>query len=330
MALGVDGVRVGSWTAPGGGSGCTVLLPPDGTVGALAVRGAAPGTREAAALGPSGKVSACHAVVLSGGSAFGLAAADGVVRWCEEHGIGHPVAIARVPIVGAAIVLDAAVADPASRPGADAGYAACRAASEADPAEGAVGVGAGCTIAKVGGLEHGWRGGQGASVHRAAGVTVAALVANNAVGELRDEDGSWIARARVPDDAPRYPIHGGTLLGGPGDRPAAGTDGPGGPRAVEGPATNTVVGAVVTDALLTRRDAHRVADLAHSGVARAVWPAHTDADGDALFCLATGRVEATVDLVAHLAASAVADAVRRGPLAATGREGLPGLADPHA
>jgi L-aminopeptidase/D-esterase-like protein len=328
MALGVDGVRVGSWTAPGGSSGCTVVLPPEGSVGALAVRGAAPGTREAAALGPAGKVSACHAVVLSGGSAFGLATADGVVRWCEEHGIGYPVAIARVPIVGAAIVLDAAVADPASRPDADAGYAACLAASEADPEEGAVGVGAGCTIAKVGGLGHAWRGGQGVSVQRAAGVTVAALAANNAVGELRDGDGSWIARARVPDDAPRYPTHGGTLLGGPGDRPDAAPEVPGGPPGVEGPATNTVVGAVVTDAVLTRREAHRVADLAHSGVARAVWPAHTDADGDALFCLATGRVAATVDLVAHLAAMAVADAVRRGPLAATGRDGVPGLADP--
>jgi L-aminopeptidase/D-esterase-like protein len=331
MALGVDGVRIGTWTAPSGRSGCTVLLPPEGSVGALAVRGAAPGTREAAALGPSGKVSVCHGVVLAGGSAFGLAAADGVVRWCEEQGIGYPVAVARVPIVGAAIVLDAAVADPSSRPDARAGHEACRAATEEDPAEGSVGVGAGCTIAKVGGLEHAWRGGQGISVQRAAGVTVAALAANNAVGELRDDDGAWIARARVPDDAPRYPEHGGTLLGGPPGRDDDPTvDGPGGPRAVEeGPTTNTVVGAVVTDAALTRRDAHRVADLAHSGVARAVWPAHTDADGDALFCLATGRVEATVDLVAHLAAVAVADAVRRGPMAATAREGLPGLADPR-
>jgi L-aminopeptidase/D-esterase-like protein len=324
MALGVEGLRIGTWTAPSGMSGCTVLLPPPETVGALAVRGAAPGTREAAALGPTGKVSHCHAVVLSGGSAFGLATADGVVRWCEEQGIGHPVATARVPIVGAAIVLDASVADPPSRPTASAGHAACEAAVDADPAEGGVGVGAGCTIAKVGGLEHAWRGGQGIAVRRAAGVTVGAVVANNAVGELRADDGTWLARARIEDEAPRYPLHGGALLEGP-HAAQEGTGASGEDDA--GPTTNTVIGAVVTDAVLSRREAHRVADLAHSGVARAVWPAHTDADGDALFCLATGRVAATVDLVAHLAAEAVAEAVRRGPSAALGREGLPGLGD---
>jgi L-aminopeptidase/D-esterase-like protein len=126
MALGVDGVRIGTWTAPSGSSGCTVVLPPPGTVGALAVRGSAPGTREAAALAAAGKVTVCHGVVLAGGSAFGLAAADGVVRWLEAAGVGYPIGdpndpFARVPIVGAAIVLDAAVRDPSSRPDADAG-----------------------------------------------------------------------------------------------------------------------------------------------------------------------------------------------------------------
>lgn len=322
MAVGVEGVEVGTWTAPSGMSGCTVLLPPEGTVGALAVRGAAPGTREAAALGPAGKVAMCHGVVLSGGSAFGLATADGVMRWCEEHGLGHPVATARVPIVGGAILLDAAVAHPGSRPNAAAGYAACEAARDEEPAEGGTGVGAGCTIAKVGGLEHAWRGGQGVAVQRAAGVTVGALVANNAVGELRAEDGSWLARARIADQAPRYPTHGGTLLGGPPTSARSADEGE-----ASGPSANTVIGAVVTDAALSRRDAHRVADLAHTGTGRAVWPAHTDADGDALFCLATGRVPTTIDLVAHLAVMAVAEAARRGPLAAVGREGLPGLAD---
>lgn len=308
MALGVDGVRAGSWTAPGGDSGCTVVLPPPGTVGAMAVRGAAPGTREAAALGPAGKVDVCHGVVLSGGSAYGLATADGVMRWLEERDVGYPVVTARVPIIGAAIVLDAAVGDPDVRPDATAGRAACDAADEVDPGEGGVGVGAGCTIAKVAGLEHGWRGGQGIAVAAAAGVTVGAVVANNGVGELVDADGSWLARARLPDDAPRFPTHGGALGEVPG-----------------GPVANTVVGCLVTDAELVKRDVHRVADLAHSGVARAMRPAHTDADGDALFCLATGRVPATVDLVAHLAAEVVERACRRGPLAAVARAGLPGL-----
>jgi L-aminopeptidase/D-esterase-like protein len=185
MALGVPDVRVGTWTAPDGVSGCTVVLPPDGSVGAIAVRGSAPGTREAAALSPAGKVEVCHGVVLAGGSAYGLAAADGAMRWLEERGTGYVLQPGLVvPIVGAAIVLDEAVAVPGARPGPDAGYAACDAAVDTDPAEGGVGVGAGCTVAKVAGLEHAWRSGQGIAVRRPAGVTVGAIVANNAVGEV--------------------------------------------------------------------------------------------------------------------------------------------------
>lgn len=322
MALGVAGVRVGSWTSDDGITGCTVVLPPAGTLGAVAVRGAAPGTREAAALGAMGKITVCHGVVLSGGSAYGLAAADGVVRWLEARGVGYPVAGAVVPIVGSAIVLDESVAHPASRPSAASGFAACEAATDDDPAEGAVGVGAGCTVAKVAGPEHAWRSGQGIAVRRAVGVTVGVLVANNAVGELLGDDGAWIARARVPDDAPRYPTDGALRPGAPPD-PGAGspTTEPGGPSG------NTVIGCIVTDARLTKRDAVRVADLAHGGVVRALRPAHTESDGDALFCLATGQVEASVDLVAHLAVEAIADACRRGPRAAVTRGPLPGLAD---
>ena len=324
MALGVEGVRIGTWTAPERLTGCTVVLPPPDTVGALAVRGGSPGTREAAALGADGKVDVCHAVVLSGGSAYGLATADGVMRWLEEQGVGYPVHTARVPIVGATIVLDASVAEPDTRPDAAAGRAACEAASADDPPEGSVGAGAGCTVAKVGGLEHAWRGGQGLAVVEAAGVTVGALVANNAVGEVIDDDGTWIARARIPDDAPRYPTH-GRDLGASGE-----ADPHGGDAARSGPTANTVIGCVVTDATLTKRQAHRVADLSHSGMARALRPVHTERDGDALFCLATGRVPATpstLDLVAHLAVEAVAAATRRGPRLAVDGGGLPGLAD---
>ncbi|MCC5950222.1 MAG: P1 family peptidase, partial [Nitriliruptoraceae bacterium] len=195
------------------------------------------------------------------------------------------------------------------------GARAAAAATEADPAEGGVGAGAGCTVAKVAGLDHAWRGGQGIAVRRAAGVTVGVVVVNNAVGEVLAEDGTWIARARVPDDAPRYPV---------APRPGAAT---GVGTADGGPTGNTVIGCIVTDARLDKRQAVRVADLGHSGIARALRPAHTELDGDALFCLATGQVDAEVDLVAHLAAEAVADAVRRGPQHAVGRGGLPGLAD---
>jgi L-aminopeptidase/D-esterase-like protein len=293
------------------------VLPPEGTIGAVAVRGAAPGTREAAALGPAGKITVCHGVVLAGGSAYGLAAADGVVSALEQQGIGYPVGAGIVPIVGAAIVLDASVGDPASRPGPAAGAAACAAAVDDDPPEGSVGVGAGCTVAKVGGLAHGWRSGQGIAVRRAGGVTVGAIVANNAVGEVVGEDGRWVVRARVADDAPRYPIDHAMFTRTAVD----------GPVPADGPSSNTVLGCIVTDARLTKREAHRVADLGHSGLARAIRPAHTEHDGDALFCLATGQVDTHVDLVAHLAAEAVAEAARRGPLHAVGRDGLPGLAD---
>ena len=310
MALGIEDVAVGTWTAPGAVSGCTVVLPPPGTVGAIAVRGSAPGTREAAALGAMGTVEVCHGVVLAGGSAFGLAAADGVVAWLEEQGRGFPVPGAVVPIVGAAIVLDAAVADPGSRPGPAAGLAACEAAVVAEPPEGRSGVGAGCTVAKVAGLAHARPSGQGMAVRRGGGVTVGALVANNALGEVVGDDGAWIARADVPEGTPRFPevdpFAGGGAVSGAG----------GGDAAHGGPTANTVIGCIVTDARLSKRDAARVADLGHSGIARAVRPAHTEADGDALFCLATGRVEASVDLVAHLAAEAVAEACRRGPLLA--------------
>lgn len=328
MALRVDGVRIGTWTAPGAVSGCTVVLPPDGSVGAMAVRGAAPGTREAAALSPAGKVDVCHAVVLAGGSAYGLAAADGVMRRLERDAIGFPVLGAVVPIVGAAIVLDAAVLDPSARPDAAAGEAAYDAAhadgSRDEMLEGRVGAGAGCSVAKVAGLEHAWRGGQGIATRHAGGVSVGVVVVNNALGEIIDEHGRWVARARVPDDAPRYPDV------GPGAGPVAGSGAGADGGTDGGRLANTVIGAIVTDARLTKLEAYRVADLAHSGIARAVRPAHTQLDGDALFTLATGRVDAgpaAVDLIAALAADAVAEAVRRAAQMATGDATLPGLAD---
>lgn len=308
MALGLDGMRVGVWTHDEVPTGCTVVLPPAGTLGAIAVRGQSPGTREAAALGPFGKLSVVHGVVLAGGSAYGLATADGVVHWLEEQGVGYPVGEhALVPIVGGAIVLDLSVGIPGGRPGAAAGRAACEAATDDDPLEGAFGAGAGCTVAKIGGLQHGWRGGQGIAVERVDDLVVGALVVNNAVGEVLDEHGAPMIRSRAPQDVPRWPSETDERIGG-------GPTGGGG----EGPSGNTVIGVVATNARLDKFQAHRVADLAHDGVARAVEPAHTSVDGDALFCLATGEVEASVDRVALLAARAVERATRRGPTTAVG------------
>lgn len=307
MALGVEGFRVGVWTDAAHHTGCTVVLAPQGALGAIAVRGGAPGTREAAALGHAGKVEECHAVVLSGGSAFGLSTADGVVRWCEAHGIGYDKGVARVPIVGAAIVFDLRERG-APRPGPDAGWAACEAATEDDPAMGSVGVGAGCTVGKAAGLVWGSKGGQGWAVERAGGITVGALVAANPFGDVLDERGQVLAGSRAPVDAPRYPE--------------------GLPLPPVAPDEATVVGCLVTDARLSKPEAVRAADLAHSGIARAVTPAHTSLDGDALFLLAAQRRPATVDLVAELGARAVTAAIRA---AVRHAEGVPGFpADPRA
>jgi L-aminopeptidase/D-esterase-like protein len=318
VALGIDGVRVGTWTSPAGPSGCTVLLPPPGAVGSIAVRGQAPGTREAAALGPTGKVDVIHAVVLAGGSAFGLAAADGAMRWLEARGVGYPLPTGVVPIVGAAIVLDQGATDPAVRPDAAAGRAACAAAEDADPGEGSIGAGAGTTVAKVGGIGHAWRSGQGVAVRREGDVVVGALVVNNAVGEVVDDQGRVVVGSRAPRGATRFPADPAALFRG-----APVPD----PRAGSGPTANTVVGCVVTNARLRKLDVHRVADLAHHGTARAVRPSHTSMDGDAMFGIATGEVEGSLDLVAHLAVEAVAEAARRGPLHATSGHGLPGAGD---
>ena len=318
MALGVGGVRVGMWTDAEHHTGCTVILPPAGTVGGIAVRGGAPGTREAAILGPATPNEACHAVVLCGSSLFGLRAADGVVDWCETHGIGLHLAAGRFPIVGAAVVLDIRGPDM-RRIDREAGWAACEAATEAEPAGGSVGVGTGCTVGKEAGLEWASKGGQGTAVRRSGDVTVGALVAINALGSVVGEDGRVIAGCRAPDDRTRYPHAPLSILRAVGERDT--------PEDVGG-VSNTVIGCVVTNARLRKPGVCRVADLAHTGIARAVSPAHTSLDGDALFALATGEVDASVDLVAELAARAVADAVREGVRHAQAMPGFP--ADPRA
>ena len=318
MALGVEGVRVGMWTDPQHHTGCTVVLPPGGTVGGIAVRGGAPGTREAAILGPAAPNEACHAVVLCGSSLFGLRAADGVVDWCEAHGIGLELAVGLFPIVGAAVVLD--IRGPEMRRiDCAAGWAACEAATADEPADGSVGVGAGCTVGKEAGLQWASKGGQGTAVRRSGDVTVGALVAVNALGSVLGEDGRIIAGCRAPDERPRYPYAPLSILRAGGE---------GGSPHDAGGVSNTVIGCVVTNARLRKPQVCRVADLAHTGIARAVSPAHTSLDGDALFALATGEVEASVDLVAELAARAVADAVRQGVRHAQGMPGFP--VDPRA
>ena len=282
-----DGVTVGHWTDARGRTGCTVVLAPDGAVGGVDVRGAAPGTRETELLRPAMLVERVHAVLLTGGSAFGLDAAGGVMRFLEERGKGFAIGPALVPIVPAAVIFDLLVGDPRARPGADEGYAACAAASRA-PAQGAVGAGTGATVAKAGSRDQTRPGGVGVASARAGPALVTAVMVANGVGGVWDDDlHEWIAPLRAWDGA-------SNLF----------------------PAANTTIGVIVTDAKLTKNEANRVATVAHDGIARAVRPAHTMYDGDTIFCLATGRVEAPRDAVEALAAQVVARAIAAGVRAA--------------
>ena len=310
----VEGIRVGSHTLAERPTGCTVVLVEAGAVASVDVRGAAPATRETDLLDPVNTVQAVHAIVLSGGSAFGLDTATGVMRYLEERGVGYAVGAARVPIVPGAALFDLAVGDGSIRPDARCGYEAARAASTARPAEGSVGAGAGATVGKLLGPGRAMKGGLGTSAIRAGDLVVAALVAVNAVGDVLDPaTGRIIAGARSEDGRTMVDIR--KLV-----RAGAVTE----PR----PGANTTIGVVATNAALTKAEAKRVAQVAHDGLARTIAPAHTPGDGDTLFVLATGAVRGPHLLtVGELAAEAVAEAVVRAVREATAVAGYPAARD---
>jgi L-aminopeptidase/D-esterase-like protein len=312
----VAGIRVGHFTDARRPTGCTVILCEQGAVAGVDVRGGAPGTRETDLLDPVNTVQQVHAVVLAGGSAFGLDAATGVVRWLEERGIGFDVRVARVPIVPAAILFDLGVGDPKIRPNADAGYAACKAATANAPAEGNVGAGAGATVGKLFGPERAMKGGLGtAAIRLGAGqsaVTVGALVAVNAVGDVLDpKTGRVIAGARTKDGKSLLGAMNAILQGEPLPPLLGGTA--------------TTIGVVATDAKLDKAQAAKIAQMAHDGLARAINPIHTASDGDTIFAVATGKSSRppNVTLLGALAAEAMAQAVVRAVRAAKGIPGLP-------
>lgn len=257
----VPGLQVGHATDEVGRTGCTVILATDGAVAGVDVRGSAPGTRETDLLRPTALVERVHAVCLAGGSAFGLAAADGVMRYLSERGVGFDTGIRPVPVVPAAILFDLGVGDPDAHPSADDGYAACLAAEAASgPLEGRVGAGTGATIGKLAGMAGSVPGGVGsAGIRLEDGSVLAALVVNNAIGNVVGRDGSILAGTGVAGD----------------DESAL-------------PGANTVLVVVATDATLDRAQARKLAQLAHDGLAQAISPPHTLLDGDVAFALATG------------------------------------------
>lgn len=331
----VEGLALGHFTLAERPTGCTVVLAEEGAVAGVDVRGGAPGTREVALLDPVNRVREVHAVVLSGGSAFGLDAASGVVRYLEERGIGYSVGEHVVPIVAGAILFDLGVGDGSIRPGPACGYEAASAASAAAPAEGSVGAGAGATVGKLRGRGRAMKGGIGtASITLDDGLTVAAVVAVNAIGDVIDPaTGQIVAGVRTEDgtgfaDARRLLREG--ELNGPGGGEAGNTGaGEVGTGADDASVENTTIGIVATNAALTKSEITKVAQMAHDGLARAVYPAHTPRDGDTLFGLATGAHADEVGLtrIGALAADMVAEAILRAVRTATGLPGLPAVTD---
>ncbi len=298
MITRVEGIRVGHVTDLDGLTGCTVVLCPAGTSGSVDVKGGAPGTRETDAIRPGTSVPEIHAVLLTGGSAFGLAAATGVQRWLEEQGVGFDTGVARVPIVPAAVLFDLGIGDPGARPNEVDGYAACEAASEGPVAEGSVGAGTGAVFAKQPDPAAGWKGGLGTATLEDADVVVSALAVVNALGTVLAEDGSPVAENRNPEAEER-----------------------------RWPGANTTLGVVATNATLSKERAQLLAQAGNEGLSQAVSPAHTMWDGDVVFAVATGKVDARQQELEQMAVRAVAEAVRRGVRAAESLGDVPSVGE---
>jgi L-aminopeptidase/D-esterase-like protein len=319
----VPGIEVGHAQNHEALTGCTVVLCRKGAVAGVDVRGGAPGTRETDLLDPVNMVEKAHAVVLSGGSAYGLDSASGVMRYLEEQNIGFNTGVAKVPIVPAAILFDLIVGASDVRPDADMGYRAASAAATSVPPEGNVGAGTGASVGKVLGTKTAMKAGLGTASMEANGVVVGAIVAVNSWGDVIDpKTGEILAGARSTRLGPMKLGGDGyfantldmmkTLLG----RTAVGV----------ATKTNTVIGVVATNARLTEAEATKVAQMAQDGIARAIRPAHTMLDGDTIFALATGAKKADVSTIGAFAAEVVTEAIVRAVKKAAPAGGLPGLA----
>jgi L-aminopeptidase/D-esterase-like protein len=309
----VPGVLVGHATDLEALTGCTAVLfeDPEGAIVGVDVRGSSPGTRQTDRLGPHGTVRKTHALLLTGGSAFGLAAAEGVVSYLEESGIGLDIGVTRIPLVSAAVLFDLLVGDPTVRPDLTMGYEAAASAKSGDFAQGSVGAGTGATVGKVLGMERSMKGGVGSvSIRLDRGLVVAALAAVNAFGDVRDpRTGRVIAGPRHDD---------GTL----GDTVELLQE-----AASRHRWENTTLGIVATNAHLTKSGANKVAQMAHDGFARVIEPVHTTIDGDVAFAVSAGDVEAETDVVGAWGARAMQEAILRAVRTAKGVPGIPSLSE---
>jgi L-aminopeptidase/D-esterase-like protein len=305
----IEGFRVGHAHNLDGPTGCTVILCPPDTVGGVDQRGGAPGTRETDLLRPMHLVQHVNAILLAGGSAYGLDAASGVMRWLEEQAIGFQVGVGVVPIVPAAIIFDLDVGDPKIRPDAAMGYQACENASSDPVAEGCVGAGAGARVGMLMGPGFGCKSGIGSAlIDLGQGVKVAALMVVNAVGDVIDECGQILAGVRQPPDGNQF-ADALSVLRAMASLPLS---------------SNTVVGVVATNAKLTKEETNKVAQMAQDGLARAIRPTHTMMDGDTVFALSTGTAgPVNPSIIGAFAAEVTAQAIRRAVQMAIPLAGLP-------
>jgi L-aminopeptidase/D-esterase-like protein len=318
----VEGIKVGHYTDRQGITGCTVVLCEAGAVGGVDVRGSAPGTRETDLMRPLNLVQGVHAVLLTGGGAYGLDAAGGVMRWLEERGVGFQFGGVVVPIVPAAVLFDLTIGDPKSRPDADAGYHACQTATDGPVGEGSVGAGTGATVGKLLGPKSATKCGLGtASLKIGRGIVVGAIAAVNAFGDVVDLDTGTILAGT------RRPVVGGFVSTVERMQGELG-------QTILGLA-NTTLAVVATDAYLTKEEANKVAQMAHDGLARSIRPVHTMFDGDTIFALATGRPPkkgagsdpVITSVVGVAAADVLAQAVVRAALQAESLGGVPAARD---
>jgi len=313
----VPGVKAGHFTESRRPTGCTVLLFEKGATAGVDVRGSAPGTRETDLLNPINTVQQVQAILLAGGSAFGLDAATGVVRYLEEHHLGYAVGNLVVPIVPAAILYDLAVGDPKIRPTAESGYKACQAATSQRVAEGNVGAGAGATVGKLFGMKQAMKSGIGSASIRVGdtGIIVGAVVAVNAAGDVSDPKGATILAGARKKDGSGFMDSMARIREGYSVRAEAGA--------------NTTIGVVATNVALNKAQATKVAQMAHDGLARTINPVHTPNDGDTIFAVATGALATRADhgAIGALAADVMARAVLRAVMQAHGIPGLPAYAD---
>ena len=306
----IEGIKVGVYTDPDAATGVTVVLVEEGARAAVDVRGSAPGTRETDLLRPSRLVEEVQAIVLAGGSAFGLDAAGGVMRYLEERGRGYITGPLRVPIVPAAILFDLLIGDMNVRPDAEMGYRACLNASAGPVPEGSVGAGTGATVGKIYGPLQAVKSGQGSASCRCGNLVVAALVAVNAFGDVFNREGKLLAGPRNPETGAMERT--AVLMTG-----CRGADFPG----------NTTLGVVATNGSFSREALCKIAQMAHDGLARSIWPVHTMWDGDIIFSLSAGKEEADISLAGTMAAEAVSGAVERAVLKAESLAGIPSVRD---